>query len=65
MFIDKRLREKSIIRNVQFGFMTGRSTTDAIYVLIPANHRKTEKNRQSLVFIELKKACDRVPQQEV
>ena len=50
------------INNMQFGFMPGCSTTDAIY-----NHRRMQekhlirKKKIYLAFVDLEKAFDRVP----
>ena len=64
--IDRRLREETSIGEEQFGFMLGRGTTDAIF----AARQVIEKLREiqkalHLVFIDLGKAYDRVPRQDV
>ena len=59
--IDGRLMVKTIIGEEQFGFMPGRGTTDAIF----SARQVIEKHREMQVFIDLDKAYDRVPLQEV
>ena len=64
---DRRLREDTSIGEEQFGFMPGRGTTDAILFAarqVIEKHREMQKALY-LVFIDLEKANDRVPRQEV
>ena len=64
--IDQRLREETIIGEEQFGLMPGRSTTDAISILRLTMEKNREKQKGlHLIFIDLEKAYDRVPGQEV
>ena len=60
--IDRRLREEISIGEEQFGVMPGRETTAARQVV--GKHRDMQKELH-MVFIDLAKAYDRFPQQEV
>ena len=66
IIIDRRLREETSIGEEQFGFMLGRGTTDAIFAArqVIEKHREMQK-ALLLVFIDLEKAYDKVPRQEV
>ena len=59
---ERRLRQIVKIREEQYGFMPGRGTTDAIFVLRQLQE-KYLANRKELfmLFIDLEKAFDRVP----
>ena len=64
--IENRLRGTVTMSDQQFGFMPGRSTTDAIFALRQLMEKCREGQRHlHCVFIDVEKAYDRVPQMEV
>ena len=64
--IDRRLREETTIGDEQFGFMPGRGTTDAIFAVRQLMEKRRGKQKGlHIKFIDLEKAYDRVPRQEV
>lgn len=54
--VERRLREETSIGEEQFGFMPGRSTTDAVFALrqILEKHRERQRGMH-VVYIDLEK----------
>jgi hypothetical protein len=59
---ERRLRKMVEIREEQYGFMPGKGTTDAIFILRQLQEKYMEKGKELFfVFVDLEKAFDRVP----
>ena len=64
--IEARVRKEVTVAGQQFGFMPGRSTTDAIFCLRMLLKKWTEEQKAVYcAFIDLEKAYDRVPREEL
>ena len=60
--IEKLLRETVTISSMQFGFMPGKGTTDAIFLVRQVQERFMSKKKPLyFAFVYLQKAFDRVP----
>ena len=54
--------EQVSINNMQFGFMPGRGTTNAVFILRQQQEKYLQKNKNiCFVFVNLEKAFDHVP----
>ena len=60
--LEKRIRELVMVDDMQFGFMPGKGTTDALFILrrMQEEFRRREK-KLYMCFVDLEKAFDRVP----
>ena len=64
--IDKLLRERIDIDEMQFGFVPGRGTTDAIFLLRQLQEKYLGRRKNLyLAFVDLEKAFDRVQRRVV
>ena len=60
--LEGRLKKIVTISDNQFGFSTGKSTTDAIFILRHLQQKYSEKKKSLYhIFVDLEKAFDRVP----
>ena len=62
--IEKRLRGRVELNDMQFGFRPGRGTTDAIFIVRQMQEKYMSKNKELwMAFVDLEKAFDRVPRE--
>jgi len=58
-----RIRQQIDIEDMQFGYMKGKVTTDAIFIVRQMHEKLTaEGNKLYFGFVDLEKAFDRVPE---
>ena len=64
--VEKRLRSDLKFSNQQYGFMPGKSTTDALFALrvLMEKYREGQKELHC-VFVDLEEAYDKVPREQV
>src|ERR671910_1222197 len=59
--IEKRVRRKVNLDEMQFGFRPGRGTTDAIFIVRQLQERYLSKSKELwMAFVDLENAFDRV-----
>ena len=64
--IEQKIRDIVHIDDMQFGFMPGKGTMDAIFIARQLQERFLEKKRELyFAFVDLEKAFDRVPREIV
>ena len=64
--VERLIREKVNIDDMQFGFMPGKGTIDAIFIIRQLQEKYLQKNKKLyFAFIDLEKAFDRVPREVV
>ena len=64
--VEKHIREIIPVDEMQFGFMPGVGTTDAIFIMRQLQEKYLAKRRNlCLAFVDLEKAFDRVPRKVI
>ena len=64
--LEKMIRYQVSIDNMQFGFMPGKGTTDAIFIMRQVHGKhQAKKKKLYYAFVDLEKAFDRVPREVV
>ena len=64
--LENRIRCEVSIDNMEFGFMPGKGTTDAIFIMRQVQEKhQAKKKKLYYVFMDLEKAFNRVPREVV
>ena len=64
--LEERIRCQVSIDNMQFGFMPGKRTTDAIFIMRQVQEKHQAKRKELYyAFVDLEKAFDRVSREVV
>ena len=64
--LERRLRQQVTIDCMQFGFMPGKGTIDAIFIIRQLQEHHRVKNKTLYyAFVDLEKAFDRVPREVI
>ena len=64
--IEHRIRQQIVIDDMQFGFMEGKGTTDAIFMARQMQENFGVKGKKlHYGFVDLEKAFDRVPREVI
>ena len=59
--VDAIIRQQVDIDSMQFGFMHGRNTTDAILILTQMQEHLLKRKTMYVAFVDLEKVFDRIP----
>jgi len=63
---EDRIRQQIDVDNMQFGFMKGKGTTDAIFIVRQMQEKFRAKGKKLYFgFVDLEKAFDRVPREVI
>ena len=64
--LEKRIRAQINLSDMQFGFMPGKGTTDAIFIIRQIQEKFLQRGKPLyFAFIDLEKAFDRIPREVV
>ena len=64
--VEKKVKSKGTLDDMQFGFTSGKGTTDAIFIVRQMQEKYLAKKKELwTAFVDLEKAFDRVPREVV